>query len=80
MSRYWSIEEYCSKQQDILLHNPDGYPSVDVDHRYWSTLLGDNDHESSRNFLIDLNLPTAHPFCIANSPARFDYNNSIPPM
>ena len=80
MPRPWSIDEYCSKQKDLLIHNADGYPSVDAEDRYWSTLLGDNDHESSRKFLVDLNLPTAHPFCIANSPARFGNDTSIPPM
>lgn len=88
MPELWSIEEYCSKQRDLLVHNANGIPSADADHRYWSTLLGDddngngngNDHESTRRFLIDLNLPTVHPFCIGNSFASFGNDTSIPPM
>jgi predicted alpha/beta-fold hydrolase len=45
-------------------------------------LLGDNDndHESTRRFLVDLNLATVHPFCIGNSFASFGNDTSIPPM
>ena len=80
MAELWSIEEYCSKQQDLLLHNEDSLPSFDSDDRFWSTLLGDNDFDSNRKFLVDLNLPTVHPFCIESFPATFGNDSSIPPM
>ncbi len=80
MTGLWSLEDYCSKQQNLLLHNADSIPSDDSDSMFWSTLLGDNDHESSRRFLVDLNLPTVHPFCIESFPAKFGNDPSIPPM
>ena len=80
MPDLWSIEDYCSKQKDLLVNNADSLPKVDSDDRFWSTLLGYNDHESNRKFLVDLNLPTVHPFCIENFPAHFGNDTSIPPM
>ncbi len=76
----WSIEDYCSKQKDLLLHNTDSIPADDSDDKFWTTFLGDIDHESNRRFLVDLNLPTVHPFCIESFPANFGNDTSIPPM
>lgn len=80
MPGLWSIEEYCSKQKDLLIHNDDSIPSFNSDGQFWSTLLGENDFESNRKFLVDLNLPTVHPFCIESFPATFGNDTSIPPM
>jgi len=78
MPELWSIEEYCSKQKDLLVHNANAIPSANADDRYWSTLLGDHHHhESTRGFLVDLNLPTVHPFCIGSSSASFGNDTSI---
>lgn len=82
MPDLWSFEEYCSKQKDLLVHNADSIPTADADDRYWSTLLGDYDHETTRGFLTDIALPTVHPYCIESHPATFVNTNdtSIPPM
>ena len=83
MPELWSLEEYCSFQKDLLVHNPSGLPSLDADEPYWAALLGEthNNHATTRQFLADLNLPTVHPFCIPDHPQNFDtQSSSIPPM
>eukprot|EP00537_Pseudo-nitzschia_pungens_P008289 CAMPEP_0172364926 /NCGR_PEP_ID=MMETSP1060-20121228/7948_1 /TAXON_ID=37318 /ORGANISM="Pseudo-nitzschia pungens, Strain cf. cingulata" /LENGTH=678 /DNA_ID=CAMNT_0013088057 /DNA_START=36 /DNA_END=2072 /DNA_ORIENTATION=+ len=83
MTKTWSLEDYCSKQEHLLRYHrgsnsrgeelePPGVPSANAGDEYWSAFLGtETDTPSNRKFFSDLKLPVVHPFCLEESGARF---------